>query len=234
MKVDVDSKERIKVALLFLLQSYKVIMGSMLVVFVPRKCDNHVCTVRENVYNSNPLNRAALVTNFITIWFFVITYAIELRRENFCVRNFDINHDMGDNNLAIILKDKPELKNALHSHNRIYYRSSIITFMVFLINFVISDIVLYNDEVFWRIGLAPYFSYIVLILMKLYNCYYISSDSIKNDKALSSYMTEFSSFNVIDVDMLSDKDIENYGEEKSDTGIGPLPIPVTVMNGNIL
>ena len=66
---------------------------------------------------------------------------------------------------------------------------------------------------FWRIGLAPYFSYIVLILMKLYNCYYISSDSIKNDKALSSYMTEFSSFNVIDVDMLSDKDIENNGEE---------------------
>ena len=37
--------------------------------------------------------------------------------------------------------------------------------------------------------------------MKLYNCYFISSSSIKEDKALSAYMTEFSSFNVIDVDM---------------------------------
>ena len=37
--------------------------------------------------------------------------------------------------------------------------------------------------------------------MKLYNCYFISSSSIKDDKALSAYMTEFSSFNVIDVDM---------------------------------
>jgi ActR/RegA family two-component response regulator len=40
--------------------------------------------------------------------------------------------------------------------------------------------------------------------MKLYNCYYISSSSIKEDKALSAYMTEFSSFNVIDVDLLTD------------------------------
>ena len=37
--------------------------------------------------------------------------------------------------------------------------------------------------------------------MKLYNCYFISSTSIKDDKALSAYMTEFSSFNVIDIDM---------------------------------
>ena len=56
---------------------------------------------------------------------------------------------------------------------------------------------LYNDPTFWKVGLAPYFSYILLILMKLYNCYFISSSSIKEDKALSAYMTEFSSFNVI-------------------------------------
>ena len=37
--------------------------------------------------------------------------------------------------------------------------------------------------------------------MKLYNCYFISSSSIKEDKALSAYMTEFSSFNVLDADI---------------------------------
>ena len=36
--------------------------------------------------------------------------------------------------------------------------------------------------------------------MKLYDCYCISSTSIKEDKALSSYMVEFTSYNFIDPD----------------------------------
>ena len=222
MKLDVDSKERIKIIILFLLQSYKVIMGSMLLVFVPRQCGDDICSVQDNLQTNDPLNRAALATNFLSIAFFLLTYVIELRRENFCVHNFDIDHDVGDNNLAIVLKNKPDLLNALHSHNNNYYRITQMTFFVYLVNFILSDIVLYNDETFWKIGLAPYFSYILLILMKLYNCYYISSHSIQNDKALSAYMTEFSSFNVIDADMLDDVDKTLQPETKTD--IGPLPV----------
>ena len=51
--------------------------------------------------------------------------------------------------------------------------------------------------------------------MKIYNCYYIATHSIANDKALSAYMTEFSSFNVIDPDMLTLEDKkQDYGTSK--------------------
>ena len=166
-----------------------------------RTFDEDLPEFRQNVQNTEAYNLAALAFNFMSIAAFLATYAIELRRENFCVHNFDIDHDVGDNNLAIILKDKPDLLKELHSHNNLYYRITAATFFVYLVNFILSDIVLYNDPTFWKVGLAPYFSYILLILMKLYNCYFISSSSIKDDKALSAYMTEFSSFNVIDVDM---------------------------------
>lgn len=223
MKVDVDNKERIKVCILFLLQSYKVIMGSMLLIFVPRKCDEGVCTVQQNLVTDDMFNRAALGFNYASIAFFLLTYIVELRRENFCVHNFDIDHDVGDNNLAIILKDKPKLLDSLHYHNKLYSNITKATFIVYLINFIMSNIVLYNDETFWKIGLAPYSSYIILILMKLYNCYYISSHSIENDKALSAYMTEFSSFNVIDYDMLTDEEKEK--REKPETNdIGPIHV----------
>ena len=221
MKLDVDNKERLKVAILFLLQSYKVIMGSMLVAFVPRQCGTDICSFNQNIQNSDTLNRTALVTNFLSILFFLATYSVELRRENFCVHNFDINHDVGDNNLAVILKDKPVLLKELHFHNNLYYRVTSATFLVYLINFIISDIVLYNDPTFWKVGLAPYFSYILLILMKLYNCYYISVTSINEDKALSAYMTEFSSFNVIDVDLL--EDVEKP-EQKQEVGVGAVHV----------
>lgn len=223
MKVDVDNKERIKVFILFLLQSYKVIMGSMLLIFVPRKCGDGVCTVQQNLVTDDMFNKSALGFNYASIGFFLLTYLIELRRENFCVHNFDIDHDVGDNNLAIILKEKPKLLDSLHYHNRLYSNITKATFFVYLINFILSNIVLYNDETFWKIGLAPYSSYILLILMKLYNCYYISAHSIENDKALSAYMTEFSSFNVIDYDMLTDEE-KAKRKKPEDVEAGPAHI----------
>ena len=149
MKVDVDNKERIKVFILFLLQSYKVIMGSMLLIFVPRKCGDGVCTVQQNLVTDDMFNKAALGFNYASIGFFLLTYVIELRRENFCVHNFDIDHDVGDNNLAIILKDKPKLLDSLHYHNRLYNNITKATFIVYFINFIMSNIVLYNDETFF-------------------------------------------------------------------------------------
>ena len=39
MKVSNDMKERMKIGALWLFQSYKVIMGSLLILFVPQKCE---------------------------------------------------------------------------------------------------------------------------------------------------------------------------------------------------
>ena len=60
--------------------------------------------------------------------------------------------------------------------------------------------------------------------MKLYNCYFISSSSIKEDKALSAYMTEFSSFNVLDADIDESKE---PGEQKDEVGVGPIHLNLT-------
>tara|TARA_B100001173_G_C15819001_1_gene475361 strand:+ start:26 stop:733 length:708 start_codon:yes stop_codon:yes gene_type:complete len=226
MKVDVDCKERIKIALTFLLQSYKVLMGSMVLLFVPRGCDDHICSVTDNLYNTNDLNVSGLVFNFITVCSFVAVYAAELRRENWCVHNFDIDHNISDNNLAIILKNKPELSNTLHYHNRLYKNTTLGCLTIFIVNFVISNYILYNDEVFWTIGLAPYSSYMILVLMKIYNSYYIATHSIINDKALSAYMTEFSSFNIIDPDMLTLEDKRQNSIEEKNEVIEPLPFMI--------
>ena len=52
MKVDVDCKERVKIILSFLLQSYKVVMGSMLLLFVPQTCEDGICSVTDNLRNT--------------------------------------------------------------------------------------------------------------------------------------------------------------------------------------
>ena len=44
MKVDGDIIQRIKVAGIFLLQSYKILTGSLLTIFIPQKCENYLIT----------------------------------------------------------------------------------------------------------------------------------------------------------------------------------------------
>ena len=200
MKVDVDFKERIRIIAMFLLQRYKVLMGSLLLLFVPQECGDELCTMSQSLSNDNILYRISLIINFITVGFFALTYFIELRRENYCINKFDIDHNVADNNLSLVLKEKPFLLSKVQKHNKRYYYVTISTFIIYFINFILSTIILVQDNIFLSTGLTPYLSYIILILMKLYDCYCISSTSIKEDKAFSSYMVEFTSFNVIDPD----------------------------------
>ena len=220
MKINIDTKARLQIIFSFLLQSYKVAMGSLLLLFVPRSCaDNKLCTFRDNLDNRDYMNFPALCFNFITVFAFLITYIVELKRENWFVTNFDIDHNKADNNLAIVLTTPNylHLKKPLHYYNQLYYRVTVVTFFIYLINFILSNIILFKDTIFWENGLTAYFSYILLILMKLYNCYYISLHSLENEKALSGYMTEFTSFNVIDSDMIRHEHFETLyqsGENK--------------------
>lgn len=48
-------------------------------------------------------------------------------------------------------------------------------------------------------------SFVLLVLMKLFNSLTVAYQSVKNDKMMSSYMSEFVSYNVLDEDYVKDK-----------------------------
>ena len=121
MKIDVDTKERLKVALIFMLQSYKVAMGSMLVLFVPQSCGRNVCSLTDNLTKSDGMHVTTLVFNFISLLAFILCYHSELQRENWCVHHLDIDKNEGDNNLALVLDKRPDFKVALDKINNRYY-----------------------------------------------------------------------------------------------------------------
>tara|TARA_Y100000389_G_C17372904_1_gene470016 strand:- start:322 stop:1122 length:801 start_codon:yes stop_codon:yes gene_type:complete len=199
MKVDVDTKERMNVMFIFILQSYKVAMGSMLTLFVPQLCGEKVCGVTDNLYKEGTLHRAALSFNFISAFAFFVCYIIELKRENWCVEHLDIDDNFGDNNLPDVLKKRPDLELALHKINDSYFYSSQVTAVTYFINLIVSTVSIYH----YTTGvttITAYLSFVILILMKLKNAIYISRNSKRNNIALSAYMSELQSFNVVDKD----------------------------------
>ena len=230
MNVSNDMKERLKIGALWLFQSYKVIMGSMLILFVPQKCEElilsdgsgsnnldeyktSICTISQNLNKKDDIfHDITLGFNFLCVGLFLITYIVELRREHWCVKNLDINHDYPDNHLDNIIHTKPELKKELHKRNNRYFKITTITSSIYMINLLLSSIIIYNNYVGIQ-AVTSYTSYVALILLKIYNSLFISYTSLKNVKALSSYITEFSSFNVFDEDLI----IQDKPKKKDET-----------------
>jgi len=83
-----------------------------------------------------------------------------------------------------------------------------------MLNLLLSSIIIYNNYVGIQ-AVTSYTSYVALILLKIYNSLFISYTSLKQEKALSGYITEFSSFNVFDEDILI-KDKPKKEKEKKD------------------
>lgn len=208
MKFDVDTKERIKVIFLFIFQSYKILMGCMLVLFVPQICDEEVCTLSEKLESRDDKHLITLFFNGLSVLLFVILYILELKRENWCVKYLDINHDFSDNNLGIVIKDRPELLKSLDKYNNNYFVYSIALTFIYSINLVLSSIVVYEHYAGLP-SITSYLSFTGLIVLKLYYALSISYSSKTEQKALSSFMTEFSSYNVIDSDYEINDKIQN-------------------------
>ena len=230
MKVDQDLKERLKIGALWLFQSYKVIMGSLLILFVPQKCEElveysgstdgeyetKICSVSDNLNKTDDIfHNITLGFNFLCVGLFLITYVVELRREHWCVKHLDINHDFPDNHLDDIIDQKPELKLELRKRNNRYFKITSLTSCVYMINLILSSIIIYDNYVGIQ-AVTSYTSYVALILLKIYNSLYISYDSLQNDKALSGYITEFSSFNVFDEDIVENDIVNDKIKENGD------------------
>ena len=64
---DQDTTQRINVAIQVLLELYRVITSSLLILFVPQICDDHICTTTENLVWETSTYNTALCFNFISM-----------------------------------------------------------------------------------------------------------------------------------------------------------------------
>ena len=86
-----DFNQRMNVASTLTLELYRVLMGAFLMVFVPQKCDENICSISENINRSDPLSRSTLAFNSLTLLAFLILYAIEVKRENKLITYLEVN-----------------------------------------------------------------------------------------------------------------------------------------------
>ena len=202
--LDVDFVQRIKVAGIFLLQIYKVTTGTMLSLFIPQSCENRICSLQENYENSETYHQMTFYWNAFSMITFFAYYLVELRREEWAIKYLDIDNDQSDNGLKEIIRKEPILDKKMDRLNIYYYNLLRFNCLVYFIN-VGMGVKMIKDTYHSSSTLSCFFSFVLLVLMKLYNSIIVARESVHNDKMMSAYMCEFVSFNVLDKDYVEDK-----------------------------
>ena len=77
-----DFQQKSAVYVSFVLELYRVLMGSMLVMFVPQKCGDHICGMFENTTVIPEIYNTAIAMNAYSLLCFLIMYMVEIKREN--------------------------------------------------------------------------------------------------------------------------------------------------------
>ena len=199
MKLSVDNQQKLTATLIMILEFYKVMMGTFLVIFVPQKCNNHVCSLSDNVTRDTLINKVSLFSNFTTFIAVLAFYGIEIKRENWCINYLDIDPDKSNNFLDDEIEDYPIIKTDMLNINKTYLNTLYISSSFLIINFGLSSVAIANNYAGSN-TLTSLISFILLITIKLYSAYNVGMRSVQEERAFSGYMTIARTYNTIDED----------------------------------
>jgi hypothetical protein len=201
MTRDDDSLQRINASISFSLEFYRVLVGSFLTAFVPRNCHGKICSVAQNINDDELFHRVAIILNAFSFAVFLYFYYVEINREEWCIRNLDIDPNKTNNNLSTEIDNYPHIKKQIVQINIYYDKIAKLCGGIQIANITASTIDISRQ---WAglSSLTPLLSYILLIYMKLSQSHTIASKSLECDRTFSAYMRIARTFNTIDAKIL--------------------------------
>lgn len=142
-----DNHQKITAAVSVTLELYRVLVSSLLILFVPQSCRGHVCTLQENMETESETYTAGLVVNFVTMFAFLTLYSIEIKRENKLIAYLEVNPSQPTDNPSVghALQRLPEEKrNSLLALDKYYQRAAYVAMTAFVVNAILSGIIVYD------------------------------------------------------------------------------------------
>lgn len=210
---DQDFKQKMNVSLTLLLEFYRVLMGSLLILMVPQKCDDHVCSINENLERTGVIDYIGITSNFATLASMCILYYIEVKRENKMITYLEVNPEKARDNESVgeALENLHDTKKlAILNYDKHYCNSGYTSIGLFIVNAVFSFICI----------MQHYLDSKTLTVL-LTNVLFMSSKladvitTVKTDKNIffSAYLKRKVQYNDVDPDkFLSIEDNKNHDE----------------------
>uniref|UniRef100_A0A6C0I0J8 Uncharacterized protein n=1 Tax=viral metagenome TaxID=1070528 RepID=A0A6C0I0J8_9ZZZZ len=180
------------------IELYRVLVSSLLIIFIPQNCGGKLCTMKENLESKDYTYNVGLIFNFTTLGSFILLYAFEISRENKLIKYLEVNprNPRDNESLEVVFNKIPaKYHDKIYRVDSYYQKISYICVLLFIVNVVLSGIVVYQ----YSLGNQTTTNYITNILFmatKVYDTYYVAN----TDKSIfySAYMRDHVQFNDID------------------------------------
>ena len=185
-----DTNQKIGVTIAVAVEIYRALIASFLILFVPQKCGDHVCSFSENAETGpDPLYNAGFVFNCITMAAFLALYYAEVRREVKLIAYLDVNTSRPSDNESVgqvLEKIQPQHKDAILYYDSLYIKAGYGTIGCFAINSVLSGLVVYKYYLDDKTT-TTFITSLLFVIQKLQQVYV----TLKTDKNIfySAYLT---------------------------------------------
>jgi len=193
-----DFLQRIYLVISVSIELYRVLMSSMLILFVPQNCDNNLCTLADNAVWADNTYNAGLIINFITLSSFVLLYIIEITRENKLIKYLEVNPSTPRDSITLenVFNKIPIVyRNKMYRIDYYYKNFTYVCVVIFIANATLSGIVIYPHSLGNQSAMI-FITNILFMLTKIYDTFYVAN----TDKYIfySAYMRDHVQFNDID------------------------------------
>ena len=234
-----DTQQSLTVTVSFASDAFKVLMASLLCVFIPQQCDDiqtnkdifiatygnysfadtlngttnlaHICTFNENFSDLIDYNTFVLAFNFITLGYFIYLYYIELHRERWMIDNLDYDKEKPDENILTLKETYPDVIEKLQQHNYKYMLTYKYLHILYICNFLFSAFLVLHYYYYDYRTITTLLTNFILCSNKIRIGRTIAIESYEKEYAFSFYNNKNMSFNVIDPKYLK---LEQQNEEK--------------------
>jgi hypothetical protein len=206
---DQDFMQKVGMVPVVALEMYRVIVSSFLVLFVPQKCDDHVCTLSENMVLEHDLYNAGLVFNFLTMAAFLAMYLLEVKRENRLITYLDVNKSVPMDNASVGLaldKLSVDKRDSIWSLDKYYIYSGWTAIIMFIINTFLSGFVVYEYYLDSQTT-STYITNILFMVTKLGDVY--ANVNTEKNVFYSAYLKGKVQYNDVDPDKVACLKIED-------------------------
>jgi hypothetical protein len=199
---DQDFTQKMNVYVSFIFELYRVVMGSFLILFVPQKCGEELCTMFEPVNAGNQLTDAAFGVNIATFCMFLCMYYAEITRENKMITYLHVNIEEPCDDEAVgeaLLKLPAEKKQDILVWDKRYLRTGQVALFGFVANVALSTVVIYDNFLDSKTTSAL-ITNILFMALKINETYSITNTS--ENIFYSAYLNERVQFNDADPDKI--------------------------------
>ena len=199
---DQDFNQRLGVSTSVVIELYKILSSSLLILFVPQDCNGEACTLSDNMVATNGFYHFALAFNFFTLAAFLVLYRIEVIRENRLIKYLDVNSELPNDNeqveqrLQMLPIDK---RDKIISIDKYYQAMGYASIIIFIMNLVFSSVVV-NEYYLGNQTTTTMITNTLVMVSKLSSVYAVAN----TDKNVfySAYLKANVQYNDVDKDIV--------------------------------